>query len=67
MITRELKKFFFSFQRSIKTVQQLAQLKSEERRNILKNLTDEQYEDVMKVMGKMPYVECKVRCEGRKE
>jgi len=31
---------------------------------MLRNLSDEQYEDVMKVIGKMPYVDFQVRSEG---
>lgn len=51
-------------QRHIKSIQQFAQLKHEERRQILRNLSDEQYEDVMKVIGKMPYIDFQVRSEG---
>jgi len=52
------------FQRQIKSLQQFAQLKGEERRLILRNLSDSQYEDVMKVLGNMPYIDFKVRSEG---
>lgn len=51
-------------QRQIKSLQQYAQLKGEERRYLLKSLSDEQYEDVMKVLGNMPYIDFQVRCEG---
>lgn len=57
-------KYFMSKKRQIKSLQQLAQLKGEERRNILRNLSDEQYEDVMKVLGRMPYIDFQVRSEG---
>ncbi|KAL0266447.1 UNVERIFIED_CONTAM: hypothetical protein PYX00_008980 [Menopon gallinae] len=62
-ITEDNLKYFLSKKRTIKTIQQFAQLKAEERRSILRDLSDEQFADVMKVVGKMPYVECKVRCE----
>lgn len=52
------------FQRYIKTIQQFAQLKNEERRSILRQLTDEQYNDVLKVLGEMPYIDFQVRSEG---
>lgn len=27
-------------------------------------MSDSQYEDLVKVLGKMPYIDFKVRCEG---
>ena len=51
-------------QHQIKSLQQFAQLKGDERRLILRHLSDSQYEDVMKVLGNMPYIEFKVRSEG---
>ena len=51
-------------QRQIKSLQQFAQLKGEERRTILRSLSDEEYNDVIKVLGKMPYIDFQVRCEG---
>lgn len=40
-------------------------MKGEERRLILRHLSESQYEDVMKVLGSMPYIEFKVRSEGK--
>ncbi|GFG30385.1 hypothetical protein Cfor_05840 [Coptotermes formosanus] len=62
-ITEDNLKYFSSKKRHIKSIQQVAQLKHEERRHMLRNLSDEQYEDVMKVIGKMPYVDFQVRSE----
>jgi len=62
-ITEDNLKYFTSKKRHIKSIQQVAQLKHEERRHMLRNLSDEQYEDVMKVIGKMPYVDFQVRSE----
>lgn len=71
-----LDKFFCKFQKSetsnrniilqrpVKTIQQFAQLKHEDRRSILRFLDDDQYEDVMKVVGRMPLIDFSVRCEG---
>ncbi|KAK9888878.1 hypothetical protein WA026_001099 [Henosepilachna vigintioctopunctata] len=56
-------KYFMSKKRHIKSLQQYAQLKSEERRSLLRSLSDHEYEDVMKVLGKMPYVDFQVKCE----
>jgi translocation protein SEC63 len=44
-------KYFLNKKKSIKSLQQFAQLKGEERRSILRNLNDEEYDDVMKVLG----------------
>lgn len=62
-ITEDNLKYFLAKKRQIKSLQQFAQLKGEERRLILRNLSDSQYEDVMKVLGNMPYIEFKVRSE----
>ncbi|XP_050458464.1 translocation protein SEC63 homolog [Cataglyphis hispanica] len=62
-ITEDNLKYFHAKKRQIKSLQQFAQLKGEERRLILRNLSDSQYEDIMKVLGNMPYIDFKVRSE----
>ncbi|XP_076177312.1 translocation protein Sec63 isoform X3 [Ptiloglossa arizonensis] len=62
-ITEDNLKCFLAKKHQIKSLQQFAQLKGEERRLILRNLSDSHYEDVMKVLGSMPYIEFKVRSE----
>ncbi|XP_015595625.1 translocation protein SEC63 homolog [Cephus cinctus] len=62
-ITEDNLKYFLAKKRQIKSLQQFAQLKGDERRQILRNLSDSQYNDVMKVLGNMPYIEFKVRSE----
>ncbi|XP_066591579.1 translocation protein SEC63 homolog [Prorops nasuta] len=62
-ITEDNLKYFLAKKRQIKSLQQFAQLKGEERRLILRNLTDDQYDDVMKVLGSLPYIEFKIRSE----
>ncbi|XP_012272858.1 translocation protein SEC63 homolog [Orussus abietinus] len=62
-ITDDNLKYFLAKKRQIKSLQQFAQLKGEERRQILRSLSDSQYEDVMKVLGNMPYIEFKVYSE----
>lgn len=49
-----------SFQRNIKTVRQLIEMQEEERRSLLRTLSDEQVRDVMVVAGAMPSVEMSV-------
>ncbi|XP_050306572.1 translocation protein SEC63 homolog [Anthonomus grandis grandis] len=56
-------KYFMSKKRQIKTLQQYAQLKGEDRRALLRNLSDQEYENVMKVLGKMPYVDFQIQVE----
>lgn len=64
-INEENMKHFMSKRRQIKSLQQFAQLKGEERRNLLRTLTDDEYENVMKVLGRMPYVDFQIQVEGK--
>lgn len=57
-------RYFQTKKKQIKSLQQYAQLKSEERRNILRNFSDEEYNNVMKVLGSMPYIDFQVKYEG---
>lgn len=63
-ITEDMQKYFMSKKRQISTVQQFCQMKDEERRNLLKVLSEDQYKDVMKVCASMPLIDFKVTCEG---
>lgn len=58
-------KYFLSKKRYVKSLQQFAQLKSEDRRSILRHFSDEQYCDVMKVLGRLPLIDFQVKIEGR--
>lgn len=51
---------FCTLQRNIKTVRQLIEMQEEERRSLLRTLSDEQIRDVMAVAGAMPSVEMNV-------
>lgn len=62
-IKEEHLKHFLAKKRQIKSLQQLAQLKGEDRRQLLRNLTESEYNDVMKVLGSLPFVDFKVRSE----
>lgn len=57
-------KYFMSKKRQIKSLQQYAQLKGEDRRSLLKSLSDEEYENVMKVLEQMPYIDFQTQVEG---
>nr|XP_023021631.1 translocation protein SEC63 homolog [Leptinotarsa decemlineata] len=56
-------KYFLSKKRQIKTLQQYAQLKGEDRRSLLRNLSEDEYENVMKVLGRMPYIDFQTQVE----
>ncbi|RZC38285.1 translocation protein SEC63 -like [Asbolus verrucosus] len=56
-------KYFMNKKKTIKSLQQYAQLNGEERRNILRNFSIEEYDNVMKVLGNMPYVDFQVKYE----
>lgn len=49
--------------RHLKNLQQFAQLKPEETRVLLRSLTDFEYDNVMRVLGKMPLIDFSIRCE----
>ncbi|XP_023294618.2 translocation protein SEC63 homolog [Lucilia cuprina] len=55
--------YFMNKKRHIKNLQQFAQLAPEESRQLLKTLSDQEYENVMKVLGKMPLIDFSIRCE----
>lgn len=62
-ITEDHLKHFVCRKRYIKSIQQFAQMKNEERRSVVKFLSDEQYSNLLKVLGNMPYVDMQVQPE----
>lgn len=62
-LTEDHLKYFVNKKRYIKSVQQFAKLSSDESRSLLRDLTDQEYDNVMKVMGKMPLIDFSIRCE----
>ncbi|KAG1665312.1 Translocation protein SEC63 [Nymphon striatum] len=62
-LTEDMLRFFSNKKRSIKTIRMFVALNSEERRQLLKHLSDEEFEDVMKVASKLPYIEMDVKSE----
>lgn len=62
-VTEDHLRYFISKKRPIRNLQQFAQLPADERRLILRSLSDFEYENVMKVLGKMPLIDFDVKCE----
>ncbi|XP_063220151.1 translocation protein SEC63 homolog [Bacillus rossius redtenbacheri] len=62
-ITDENLKYFSSKKQRIKSIQQFASLKHEEKQHILRFLNDDQFNDVIKVLSKMPLVDFQVVSE----
>ncbi|XP_045446231.1 translocation protein SEC63 homolog [Melitaea cinxia] len=62
-ITDDHLKYFVSRKKPVKSLLQLAQLTGEDRRHVLRFLNDKQYEDVVKVLGNMPYIHFQVNTE----
>lgn len=63
-ITEDHLKYFTNRKKHIKSLLQLAQLPGEDRRQVLRFLDDKQYDDLMKVLGNMPYIHFQVNTEG---
>lgn len=64
-VTDDHLRMFSTKKRHIKNLQQFAQLKPEESRHILKHLSDFEYEQVMRVLARMPLIDFSIRCEGK--
>lgn len=62
-LTEDHLKYFVNKKRYIKSLQQFAKLSADESRSLLRDLSDQEYTDVMKVLGKMPLIDFSIRCE----
>ena len=51
-------------QRNIRSLKQLVAMNDEDRRSLLRQLTDSEYRDVLSVCAMMPNVEITAHCEG---
>ena len=51
---------FCSRKRNIRSVGQFLEMKEADRRNVLRNLTDMQYQDVVTVAGNYPFIDMDV-------
>lgn len=65
-LTEDQHLYYINKKRHIKNLQQFAQLKHDESRQLLKSLSDFEYENVMRVLGKLPLIDFSIRCEGKK-
>ena len=64
-VTEDMQKYFMSKKRSVSSIQQFCEMKEEDRRQLLKILSDDQYTDVMNVCSNMPLIDFKVQIEGK--
>nr|XP_014095299.1 translocation protein SEC63 homolog [Bactrocera oleae] len=62
-LTEDQHLYYINKKRHIKNLQQFAQLKHDESRQLLKSLSDFEYENVMRVLGKLPLIDFSIRCE----
>lgn len=62
-LTEDNLKYFQTKKRYIKSLQQFAKLPPEESRALLRNLTEEEYDNVIKVLSRMPLIDFSIRCE----
>lgn len=62
-ITEDHLKYFVNKKRYIKSLQQFAKLSSEESRSLLRDLSNQEYDNVIKVLGRMPLIDFSIRCE----
>lgn len=61
--TNDTLRHFASKKKKIKSIEQLARMKEADRRPLLKNYSDEQYNDIRLVMSQMPYVDVATKIE----
>ncbi|XP_053677368.1 translocation protein SEC63 homolog isoform X1 [Anopheles nili] len=61
-MTKEMRAYM-ARKHNTRNLQQLAQLKPDQRRAVLRSLTDEQYSNVVKVLGNMPLIDFSIKCE----
>merc|ERR1719219_902989 len=62
-IQEDILKHFSTRKRNIKTLQQLAKMKDEDRRSLLRSLTDDQYRDVIRVLAMLPVLDVTITTE----
>lgn len=62
-ISEDNLKYFSSKRHQIRSLEQLARLKEEDRRSVLNHLDDDQYQNVIRVLGALPWVEMDVKYE----
>merc|ERR1711915_229404 len=63
-IEEDMLKHFYSKRRNIKGLKQLAMMADDDRRSILRSFSDDQYKDLMKVLGGFPHLSMTVTTEA---
>jgi len=62
-VEEDMMKHFYSKRRNIKSLKQLAMMVDEDRRSLLRTLTDEQYKDLVKVLAGFPQLSLVITTE----
>lgn len=62
-LTEDNLKYFVNKKRYIKSLQQFAKLPHDESRSLLRDFSEQEYENVMKVLGKMPLIDFSIKVE----
>jgi len=62
-VEEDMLKHFYSKRRNIKTLRQLAMMNDEDRRSLLRTFSDDQYKDLVKVLGGFPHLSMTVTTE----
>ena len=62
-VEEDMLKHFYSKRRNIKSLKQLAQMADEDRKGLLRSLTEDQYKDFVKVLGTFPNLSMSVTTE----
>ncbi|RWS25690.1 translocation protein SEC63-like protein [Leptotrombidium deliense] len=62
-INEDILRHFTTKRRNVRNVNQLAYMKNDERRSMLRNLSDDQYEDIINVLGNLPLLDVEVKSE----
>lgn len=62
-ITPDMLRYFTTRKRNIRHIREFAAMKDEDRRQMLRSLTDGEYRNIVTVAGSLPYVEMTIRSE----
>merc|ERR1719318_2134850 len=62
-VEEDMLKHFYSKRRNIKGLKQLAMMADEDRRSLLRSFSDDQYKDLVKVLGGFPHLSMTVTTE----
>lgn len=62
-ISPDMLRFFITRKRNIRHIKEFASMKDEERRQMLRGLTDGEYRNIVTVVAGLPYVEMTIRSE----